>query len=35
MGVIIFSHIDNEQSTGYNWPKKKNKKQAEKMRAPI
>ena len=23
IGIIIFPHIDNQQSTGYNWPKKK------------
>ena len=35
-GIIIFPHIDNPQSTGYNQPKKKTIKIInEKMRAPL
>ena len=36
IGIIIFPHIDNPQSTGYNYPTKKtNKIINEKVRAPL
>ena len=36
IGIIIFPHIDNPQSTGYNWPKKKTIKIInEKSEGPI
>ena len=36
IGIIIFPHIDNPKSTGYNWPKKKTIKMInEKSEGPI